>query len=107
MNANVDYVKVVDLLADTVKELNAPCARASPETGAADAAAEHSAAAQSGNANAPWAKVRREQYSACAADNKQADQDAARKLAEETIAFRDASVQLRAIFEALFAAQKS
>ncbi len=25
MNPNVDYVKVVDLLADTVKELNVPC----------------------------------------------------------------------------------
>ena len=42
MNPNVDYVKVVDLLADTVKELNKPCVDAR----AADAAADHGASAQ-------------------------------------------------------------
>ena len=43
MNPNVDYAKVVDLLADTVKELNKPCA---DDARAADAAADHGASAQ-------------------------------------------------------------
>lgn len=44
MNPNVDYVKVVDLLADTVKKLNRPCAAAS--AGATESKAEYNARMQ-------------------------------------------------------------
>jgi hypothetical protein len=50
MSGTVDYVKVVDLLVDTIKELNQPDlvpAGAEDANGAAEAAAaEHSAASQ-------------------------------------------------------------
>ena len=40
MHPNVDNAKVVDLLADTVKELNTPCATAPAADAAADRAQE-------------------------------------------------------------------
>jgi hypothetical protein len=47
MSGTVDYVKVVDLLVDTIKELNAPCADTEEPIAptATAASAEHSAGA--------------------------------------------------------------
>ncbi len=47
MSGTVDYVKVVDLLVDTIKELNVPCADTEEPLAptAMDAGAEHSAGA--------------------------------------------------------------
>ena len=76
VSRNVDYVKVVDALADVVKELNrgAPAEFADPAAGAAAhaAAAEYGATDQGGNAEPARASTRMEVWNRIEAANKAA-----------------------------------